>query len=516
MYKKPGGRTFTQRNHYSRCSLSTPAYLCGPQLYLMYRFFMCFGLMLFALSLCARGGANDGSYRIAVEIDDYDQDILTLGYYLLDNQYIIDTARRDDAGQYVFASDTASLPRGIYIVVLSPNNEYFQLLIGDDDDQGMSFKTRVGELSKMEVTGSEENALFYRYLGFLDSKQRESAPLREQLADTTLAPAATAQVRTRMEELDKEVKAYQQGMIDTHPQAFVSAIIKANRPALPPDFADAANDEARRELQWRWLQQHYFDGLDLNDERLLRTPFFFERVNYYVNTLQVRHPDTLAKAIDFVLSKFDPQGEAFKFFTVHFTNEAAASNIVGMDALYVHLVDTYYRGGKAYWTDEEQLVKMAETTDRLRPLLIGKTAPDLKMVTRAGEPITLYDVDAEYTVLYFWRYDCPACKKSTPHMKEFYQKWKDKNVKIFSVCTKGEDELGKCWDYVDEQGTGDWVQVADPFQRYYKSYDIKSTPSIFLLDRNKQILSKRIGAEQLDEILTNLENAKAAAAAAGK
>ncbi|CAH1002152.1 Thiol-disulfide oxidoreductase ResA [Neolewinella maritima] len=474
---------------------------------------------LFFLLVCLYSGLlaaqpqEGGSYRIAVEIDDYDADILTLGYYLLDNQYIIDTAYRDDAGQYVFASDTASLPRGIYICVLSPNNEYFQLLIGDDEDQEMSFKTRAGELNKMETSGSAENALFYDYLGFLDEKQQQSTPLREQLSDTTLAPAAAAEVRAQMEALDREVKAYQQNLIDTHPESFAAAIIKANRPALPPDFADAADEEARRELQWRWLQTHYFDGLDLNDERLLRTPFFFERVNYYVNTLQIRHPDTLAQAIDRVLGQFDPQGEAFKFFTVHFTNEAASSNIVGMDALYVHLVDTYYRTGKAYWSDEEQLAKMTETTDRLRPLLIGKTAPDLQMMTREGEPTSLYDVDADYTVLYFWRYDCPACKKSTPLMKEFYDKWKDRDVKIFSVCTKGEDELGKCWDYVDEQETGDWVQVVDPYQRYYQAYDIKSTPSIFLLDRDKNILSKRIGAEQLDEVLTNLEKAKATAAA---
>ena len=480
----------------------------------MYRFLLFLAsLASFALSAQPEEG---GSYEITVGIDGYDQEILTLGYYLLDNQYIVDTAYRDDTGQYVFASDTASLPRGIYIVVLSPNNEYFQLLVGDDPDQKMRFSTTLGDFNAMEVEGSEENVLFYQYLGYLDQKQQQSAPLREQLADTTLAPAAADHVRAEMEALDAEVKTYQANLIETHPDAFVAAIIRANRPALPPDFADAADAEARRELQWRWLQEHYFDGLDLNDERLLRTPFFFERVNYYVNTLQVRHPDTLARAIDQVLSKFDPQSEAFKFFTVHFTNEAAASNIVGMDALYVHLVDTYYRTGRAFWSDEEQIAKMIETTDRLRPLLIGETAPDLKMVTREGEATTLYDVDADYTVLYFWRYDCPACKKSTPVMKEFFSKWADKGVKIFSVCTKGEDELGKCWEYVDEQQTGDWVQVVDPYQRYYKAYDIKSTPSIFLLDRNKEILSKRIGAEQLDEVLTNLENAKAAAAAAGK
>ena len=469
---------------------------------------------LFALPLLAQVTPPvPGSHAITVEIEGYEEDLLTLGYYLLDNQYIVDTAYRNAEDAFVFASDTAALPKGIYIVVLAPDNEYFQLLVGDDADQEFSLRTKMGQLSQMTVAGSEENELFYRYLGFLDGMQKEGGPLREQLSDSTATEQERTAARSRLEELDKQVKAYQQQLIDERPDAFVSAIIEANRPALPPDFAEAADEDSRRELQWRWLQEHYFDGLNLKDERLLRTPFLFERIDYYVNTLQVRHPDTLGQAIDKVLAQFDPLSEAFKFYTVHFTNEAAGSNIVGMDALYVYLVDHYYRAGKAYWSDDEQLAKMTETTDRIRPLLIGKTAPDLKMTTRGGEPITLYDVDADYTVLYFWRYDCPACKKSTPHMKDFYTKWKDRGVKIFSVCTKGADELGKCWEYVDENETGDWVQVADPYQRYYKAYDIKSTPTIFLLDKDKQIVSKRIGAEQLDEVLTNLEKSKSAAAA---
>ena len=478
----------------------------------MFRLLLC----LLSLNLLAqeKTPAAAGSYEITVEVADYAEDLLTLGYYLLDNQYIVDTAYRNAQDQFVFASDTAALPKGIYIVVLSPDNQFFQLLVGNDDDQVFSLKTTKDKLGQVVVTGSQENALFYDYLTFLDGMQKEGGPLRDQLRDSTSSEATQTAARSRLEELDTEVKTFQQQLIDEHPDAFVSAIVQANRPALPPDFPEIADEELRRERQWRWLQQHYFDGIDLTDERLLRTPFLFERIDYFVNTLQVRHPDTLARAIDHVLGQFEPLSEAFKYYTVHFTNEAAGSNIVGMDALYVHLVDTYYRTGKAYWSDDEQLGKMTETVDRLRPLLIGQTAPDLRMVTREGADITLHGVEADYTVLYFWRYDCPACKKSTPYMKEFYAKWRDRGVKIFSVCTKGVEEIGKCWEYVDEQGTGDWVQVADPYQRYYKSYDIKSTPSIFLLDKNKQIISKRIGAEQLDEVLTNLQ--QAAATAAGK
>ncbi|MEL7161280.1 MAG: TlpA disulfide reductase family protein, partial [Bacteroidota bacterium] len=142
-------------------------------------------------------------------------------------------------------------------------------------------------------------------------------------------------------------------------------------------------------------------------------------------------------------------------------------------------------------------------------LLIGKTAPNMKMKRRDGTPVELYDIKANYTVLYFWQFACPSCKKSTPHMKEFYEKWKDKGVEIFSICTK-QGEIDKCWEYIDDNAIDDWLHATDKYLRFYKDYDIRSTPTIFVLDENKEIVSKRIGAEQLDGLLEALEKQKAA------
>lgn len=464
-------------------------------------------LCLSAVHLTAQ---SEHEYRIEVDIDGYGEDILTLGYYMMDKQYIVDTAARNEAGTYVFSGDTAALKPGIYLVVLAPDNNYFEILIDTASDQHFTVRTQTQDLAGVRVEGDRPNELFYEYLGFIRKMQLESQPLREALADTTLAPALVAQNREKLVAMDARVKAFQGELIEREPDAFVSTIIKINQQPEPPAFETAAEGEDRNRLQWRWLQNHYFDGLDLADPRLVRTPFLFSRVDYFVNSLQVRHPDTLGKAIDEVLARLDPMSEAYRMLVVHYTNEAATSNLVGMDALYVHMVENYYRDGKAHWADQEQIDKMVDNADRLAPLLIGKRAPDLEMTRRDGTPTTLYDVDADYTVLYFWRYDCPACKKSTPYMKEFFEKYADRGVKIFSVCTKGADEIGKCWEYVDEQETGDWIQVADPYQRFYKAYDIKSTPSIFLLDRDKNIVSKRIGAEQLDEVMQSfLQQAQA-------
>lgn len=470
-------------------------------------------LFLFALSLCTVAYAQD-SYKITVNIEGYDQEMLTLANNILDKQYLVDTAYRADNGSYVFSSDTSSLPAGIYLVVTQPDNSYFQILV-NEGKQILRFKTQVDDLGAVEAIGDKDNQLFYEYLAYLDQQQKTTAPVQKMLADSTITEAQRTKLTKAMSLVDKEVKAFQDRLTTKNPHSFTAAIINTNRPLPPPDFSELASEEARYEAQFRWLQEHYFDPIDLKDERLLRTPFLIQRLDYFVDRLHVQHPDSISIAIDKVLGKMNQTGEMFKYYVVHFTNKSAASNIVGMDAVYVHMVDNYYSNGRAYWANEEQLATMKKNADENRPLLIGKQAPDIQMKTRDGKDVSLYDVDAKYTILYFWAYDCGHCKKSTPLMSEFYQKWKDKGVEIFSICTK-QSEIQKCWDYIDEKKIADWMHVTDKYLRFYKDYNIKSTPTIFVLDENKEIISKRLGAEQLDDLLTRFEQMKAGETANGK
>lgn len=447
-------------------------------------------------------------HKITIAIEGYDQPILSLANNLLDKQYIIDTARVNEAGEFVFTSDTAALPKGIYLAVLAPDNQYFQLLVGNDPDQEFRLETDVENLAEVRVESSRENALFYEYTRFLDEQQERSKAPRSVLADSTSTVAQRTAAQQELEALNEVVNARQADILRKSPDAFVAAIINTNAPNPPPEYADIAAEDERNARKLRWLQTHYFDKINLRDDRLLRTPFLFDRIEYFVDKLFIPHPDTIATAIDFVLDQMDPKAEMFKYYVSHFINKAANSKIVGMDALYVHMVDNYYANGRAYWTTAASVDKMKTDVEKIRPLLIGKKAPDMRMKKRDGTPVRLYDIEAEYTILYFWQFACGSCKKSTPVMKDFYAKWKDRGVSIFSVCTK-QNEIDKCWEYIDEREIGDWLHATDRYLRFYRDYDIRSTPTIFVLDKNKKIVSKQIGAQQLDELLTALEQQKA-------
>lgn len=460
-------------------------------------------LSIFFLSffLALGMGAQDLRYDIRIELADYEPDILTIANNLMDKQYVVDTLHRAEDGAFYFR-DTTALPKGIYLAVLSPNNNYFQFLVGNERPF-FSLKTSQTDLANIAVKDSPDNQLFYDYLAFLGQQREKEQALRPQIENVAEAEKQAAEAQRKA--IDQAVLDYQKSLIEQQPASFAAAIINTNEVLIPPDYPEL--EEADRQLkQWRYVQAHYFDKIDLRDERLLRTPFIFQRIDHFVHKLHVQHPDTISLAIDAVLERMDPQSDFFKMYLVHYLNEAAKSNLVGMDAVYVHLIDKYYRKGLAPWTDEELLQTFLENADRLRPLLIGKIAPDISMQKRDGSSVSLHDINTDFTILYFWRYDCGQCKKSTPDMKAFHEKWKDKGVTLFAVCTKTTKEVAGCWEYIDENETNDWLHTVDPYMRsrYGKLYDVQSTPSIFVLDKDKKIISKRLGADQLDGLMTQI------------
>lgn len=474
-----------------------------------------FFLSLFILFISAKSFAFYG-YEIKFKIDGFDQKELYLGYYFGDKQYIKDTTQINDDGYFVFKGDD-KLDAGVYLAVLPPDNKFIQFFV-HPEKQHFTMETKMDAFAeKMKVTDSPDNALFYDYMKFLSAKRPQADKLRGELKAAEGDEAKKSKLEAKLNEIDKEVRTYQDNLIKNNPETMTAAVVRANMPLDYPEFGEGEDAQVKA---WRYTQKHYFDHIDLADPRMLRTPFLFQRVDHFINKLTIQHPDTINLAIDYVLKEMEPAEETYRFYLVHFLNTYAKSKVVGFDAIYVNLALNYYKAGKAPWTDDEQLKKIIENGEKLEPLLIGKIAPNIEMQTQTGDKIQLHDFKAPYTVLFFWDPECGHCKKATPHMLEFSKKYKEKGVEVFAICTalvkrneEGKwdmEDVDSCWDYIKENGTDVWFQTVDPFHRSrYKSvYDIRSTPQIYILDDKKEIISKKIGGEQIEEVMEHILKTK--------
>jgi thiol-disulfide isomerase/thioredoxin len=466
-----------------------------------------FTILSFSLAY-ASGGPG---FNIKVKLENYPANELVLGFHFGEKQYVKDTAALGADGFFTFSADTLLQP-GVYLLVMKPDNNYLQVIV-PENDQDFTISTDVkNSVDKMRFKGSEDNEIFYDYLRFLNKQRPEADSLRAKLNRSKGNVADSTRYAIELEGLDKIVKRYQLELINKYPKTLSARITKASiEPEVPEFKGDDETELARK--RYYWARNHYFDNIEVTDGALLRSPVLHPKVDQFITKITPQHPDSVNIALDWLFAKMEKSPEVYKYFLVHFLNHYAKSQIVGFDACYVHIAKKYYCVGKAPWTKKEDLEKICDNAERLEPILIGKTAPNIVVTDRNNKQHALWDVDADYTVLFFWAPDCGHCKKSAPFMVEFAKHFKDRNVKVFAVCTAvaktAEDkDVPDCWKGVEEKGFTDdlFMNMTDPFirSRYKKLFDVQTTPQIFVLDRNHTIKMKRIGAEQLIKVMEEM------------
>jgi len=459
------------------------------------------GLLAFATIWFAHSNAKagDGGYRIEVELQNFNGDTLFLGYYFGKAQYLKDTAALSN-GKFVFEGDEALTP-GVYLLVIPPDNRFIHILVNDKHQHFSAAFDLEQIVAEARFKGCPENDIYYEYLRELEKRRPQADAIRKQIREDSLQVRAK-ELEKVLEVLDREVKKIQDKIAQDHPGTLTALLVKGSKEVVIPDFEGLEGDSLQQR-QYEYYRDHYFDYIDWKDSRLNRTGMLHAKIDFFLQKLTYQVPDSQMVAMDYLLKKMDGNEELFQYYLVHFINEAAKSKRMGMDAVYVHLVDKYYAAGKAFWADQEQIDKLKSQADALRPTLIGQVAPNVRLNKESGETINVHDIDAEYTVLFFWDPECGHCKKAIPYIIEFYNQFKPRGVEILGICTKTGADISSCWSAVKEKGMDIWVNAADNFlrSRYKTLYDIKSTPQIFVLDKDKKIILKKLAGEDLSAVM---------------
>lgn len=460
------------------------------------KFFYVIVLIVF-IGSCAL--ANKG-YQINVQIEGVSDTTAFLAFHYGNRQYVHDTVDVDMQGNFKFAGDT-TLDKGMYMIVL-PGQKYFEVLV--DDNQHFSIRADNSNLvGSMEFENSPDNEAFYSYMQFLREKNKDTAPLLEKVRDENTPESEKQILQQQLQERDQEVKAYQKQIIESDPDALFSKILLAQQEPPMPDTPVKEDGTPDNELMYHIFKKNFWSNIDFSDDRLLRTPLFHAKLDQYFTRVLIQRPDSVIAEADRMMKKAEAHPEVFKYTLFYITNTYERSQIMGMDAVFVYMVENYYMTGKADWATEEQVQKLTERAMALKPILLRKTAPDINVFKPDRSKINLHSVDADFTLLYFWDSDCGHCKKQTPKIKEYYDKMKDKGIAVFAVNTEGEPDRQKWIDYITENEVTEWINVNDSYNQsgFRDKYDIYATPLLFLLDKDKKILAKNINIEQAEQII---------------
>ncbi len=458
----------------------------------------------FCLTSLTVEAQKEKKYEIKVKIKTLPDTTMYLSNFYARNNYYKDTATTDSKGYAVFSGDE-ELEEGMYSIVVG-NRKIFDLFVVE---KFMSFETdTIQTVEKMVVKGSKENALFYEYMKFLGEKEKEVKPIQKKLKSENEEEKKAA--KAKLEELDKEVNDYILTFIDENSEYFVAKFLKAMREVEVPDPPKDADGNITDSLfQYRYFREHYFDNLDFSDARFLRTPVYHQMLSSYIQRYTYQVPDSLYPAIDFVVDKSRANVELFRYTVSWITNTYEKSKIMGMDAIFVHMAENYYMTDEVDWVDSTQKKKIRERYKKLKPLLLGKVAPNIVLADTAQTTwYNLHKVEADFTLVYIWSPTCGHCKKVTPKMHDLYEKYKEYNFEVFAVCTEFENVE---WKKYIRQHNLTWINVSDSPEHpnnikdyplnFRNNYDVYSTPKIYLLDKDKKIVAKRIEDKQLDDFL---------------
>jgi thiol-disulfide isomerase/thioredoxin len=449
-------------------------------------------------SLLIAQTSGKAAYTISGTLKGYKDTVCYLGYHYGDKQYIKDTTKIDSKGNFTFKGNE-KLDGGIYLIV-SPEKRYFEIIV-PSDNQNISFETDSADfVMKMKVKNSTENELFYQYLQYINPKGREAEMLKSELEIVKEDSVKSKSVKDRISALDKDVVAYKKDFIEKHPKTFVASMFKAMQEIDVPEAPLKADGSIDSTFKYFYYKDHFFDNIDFTDDKLIRSPIYHAKLKQFFETVVVQIPDSINREADKLIEKARANKEMFKYTVWFITNTFEKSKIMGMDAVFVHMGKNYYMKGQAYWIDSTTLAKITERVQKTEPNLIGKIAPELKVKDSLMRDVYLSKIKAEYTIIYFYAPTCGHCKKVTPVMMEMYKKMKAKSVEVLALCTEYDWEE---WKKYLQENKPQWINTIDitNTSNFRNNYDIYSTPVIYLLDKDKKIIAKRIGAEQIEDII---------------
>ncbi len=429
-----------------------------------------------------------------------------LAYYMGRNLSVQDSAEVAKTGKVQFKGK-ALLPPGIYTIVYANKSFSSDFLIGKN--QSISIKADTANPANTNITGDADNEIFMAYQNVMAVKGKQLMRAKLSYEEATTA-ADSALHEATYDKLNDEMNAYRYNIINTQPQSMMAALLLAMKgPPMPEKIPVTLQDSLDN---FQFYKQHYWDGFDFSDDRLVRTPFFLPRLEgYYRNVLQQSEADTIIKDIDYklVLARSSPQ--MYQFLLNWFTDEYINPKYMGQDAVFVHLYEKYHSKGLTYWLNEKQLKTITDRAYMQMSNLIGRPAENILLTTADDKPMSLYDVQSAYTLLVFWDPTCGHCKETIPRIDSFYNaSWKQKGVKIVGVLT--EKKLPEWKDFLTQHKLGEWVnlyqnetQMLEEKQSvkpgYRQNFDVVVTPTILLLDDKKRIIAKKLSIDQLHEFL---------------
>ncbi len=256
------------------------------------------------------------------------------------------------------------------------------------------------------------------------------------------------------------------------------------------------------EKRAEYLTFHYWDNFHFNDTTYTHLPEVTEQaLSDYLDLLRYVSHETAIHSIHLLMKQAEQNRIMFNYFS-------------DMMEKYLYDSDSPLKDEKLYSEVLKYIINSSSLSkeEKIRPLyqlqLVlknneGDHAHDFSYTLNNGQQKTLYDTQAQLLLLFFYNPDCEHCQttlqelKKSPIIKQFIA---EKKLMILAIFPDGERTL---WKKHIQNIPDNWINGYDESISIVNEeiYDLKSMPTLYLLDKEKTVLLKDCHLSDIEDFL---------------
>lgn len=215
-----------------------------------------------------------------------------------------------------------------------------------------------------------------------------------------------------------------------------------------------------------------------------------------------------------IREQMDPYYDRLGEISEEFIRQHPDSFVSGRELLYKISSMTYPDARAAYDRLSERIKNSrlgAEIQEELEKLQMGSPGSPAHMFSKKdinGELFNLADLRGKYVIVDFWASWCVPCRKSNPHLKELYNKYRDKGLEV--VCVADDDRNEAKWKAaVEKDQIGMFKHVLrglewndkgpDRTNDVSEHFGIHTLPTKILIDKEGMIIGRFGGGGGTEE-----------------
>jgi len=404
-----------------------------------------------------------------------------------------------NGGKIVFKNSEPYKP-GLFYLLLPDQKTTIQMLI--DADQTFTMKTKMTNLiGSMVVEGSKDNQFLYQTFKFDDAQKPKFQSISSRMRTAQKGTPEYAAIKAEQDKLVGERMDYLNKIFKENPTSLFTAFKEGGQnPVLDKVVrADGTEDNEAFMHEYRRL---FWTNVNFHDVRLLYTPIVSNKLKRYMTELTGQNPDSIRVWASYLVDQTLDKPEFYKYFANWITlqYEPTKTTLMDSEAVFVHMIKNYFTYDRAFWSDSVEVHGLQLRAYEMSSSLIGQKGPNIQSPDPSGKIRSIYDMKANYVIVYMWNPTCEHCAEQTPQLVQLYHQWKPRGMDVYAIAVNTTDEEWK--DGIKHYNMPWENNVFDPTNKsIYATYFVDNTPEIYVLNPDRTIIGKNLKVDQITTII---------------